>query len=176
LGLALVMFIGGGFLLGERRHEPAEIASPLVGRPAPAFSLPALAAASGAPAASAARVSPADLRGTPWLLNVFASWCAGCREEHALLVHAARERGATIVGLDYLDRPEVARAWLEGAGDPYAAIALDEDGRAGAAYGVSGVPETFVIDREGVVRLKLLGALTRRALDERVLPLLETLR
>ncbi len=167
--LPLLAFLAlAGMLAVGLRHDPREIPSPLLGRPAPAFSLASLD--------GAAPVSPADLRGRPWVLNVFASWCTGCREEHPLLMAMAREARVPLVGLAYEDRPEDARAWLARAGNPYDRVALDVAGRVGIDYGVYGVPETFVIDRDGFVRWKQVGALTAAAWQAHVAPLLEAAR
>lgn len=114
--------------------------------------------------------SPARLRGQVWVLNVWASWCTACREEHPRLLELARGAGVPLVGLNYRDGTREARAWLRQMGDPYRVIALDAAGHAGRGLGVHGVPETFVIDRDGIVRLRHTGALTRAALERKVLP------
>jgi len=161
---ALAVVLGIGLTL-----NPREVPSPLIGKPAPAFSLPGLHDES-------VRVSPAAMRGQVWLLNVWASWCAPCREEHPLIVAAARDTGVPVVGLNYKDEPAAARGWLRQLGDPYKAIAADRDGRAGIDWGVYGVPETFVIDRAGVIRHKVIGPLTADAWTRDVLPLLKKLQ
>jgi cytochrome c biogenesis protein CcmG/thiol:disulfide interchange protein DsbE len=111
-----------------------------------------------------------------WLLNVWASWCAPCREEHPLLVALARDTQLPIVGLNYKDDPRSAQEWLRKLGDPYLATAVDSDGRVGIDYGVYGVPETFVVDRAGVVRHKHIGPLTQDAWTRELLPLVQRLQ
>jgi cytochrome c biogenesis protein CcmG, thiol:disulfide interchange protein DsbE len=149
--------------------KPREVPSPFIGKPAPAFTLPLLADASK-------NFSPASMRGQVWLLNVWASWCAPCREEHPLLVTLARESKLAIVGLNYKDDGRAAQEWLLRLGDPYLATAVDRDGRAGIDWGVYGVPETFVIDRAGVVRHKVIGPLTQQSWTREVQPLLQRLQ
>jgi cytochrome c biogenesis protein CcmG/thiol:disulfide interchange protein DsbE len=168
--LPLLAFVALAALLGVGLQlKPREVPSPFIGKPAPVFTLPLL----GDPTRT---VDPAQLRGQVWLLNVWASWCAPCREEHPLLVAMAREHDVPIVGLNYKDDPRDAQEWLLRLGDPYRATGSDRDGRVGIDYGVYGVPETFVIDRDGVVRLKHIGPLTPQAWQTEVLPLLQRLR
>ncbi len=160
----LAVLLGVGLTL-----NPREVPSPFIGKPAPAFRLPPLADG-GAP------VSPADMAGQVWVLNVWASWCAPCREEHPLLVAAARQQQVPLVGLNYKDDPRNAQEWLRQLGDPYRATAVDRDGRVGIDYGVYGVPETFVIDKAGVVRFKHVGPLTQEVWVRQVLPLVRQLQ
>jgi cytochrome c biogenesis protein CcmG/thiol:disulfide interchange protein DsbE len=108
-------------------------------------------------------------------MNVWASWCAPCREEHPLVVAFARERKVPVIGLNYKDRPGDARTWLERLGNPYAATLIDFDGKVGIDFGVYGVPETFVIDAQGVVRFKHVGVLTRQVISQKIEPLLKEL-
>ena len=164
---ALAVFLGIGL-----RHDPHELPSPLIGRSAPAFTLPRLAATAGAPA----NFSPADLRGHVWLLNVWASWCVSCRQEHPVLMDLARSSVVPLIGLDYKDAPEDARRWLAQHGDPYRLSALDADGRVGIDYGVYGVPETFIIDKNGRIRHKQIGPITPEALQQVILPLIAELK
>jgi cytochrome c biogenesis protein CcmG/thiol:disulfide interchange protein DsbE len=164
LFVALAVLLGVGLTL-----KPREVPSPFIGKPAPAFSLPQLQA-------RAAAFEPAQMKGQVWLLNVWASWCAPCREEHPLLVAAARQNLVPIVGLNYKDEARAATEWLRKLGNPYQAIAVDRDGRVGIDYGVYGVPETFVIDRDGIVRLKHIGPLTPEVWQRDVLPLLARLK
>ncbi len=161
---ALAVLLAVGLTL-----KPQEVPSPFIGKPAPAFSLPQLQ--SGQPA-----FDPAQMKGQVWLLNVWASWCAPCREEHPLLVEAARQQLVPLIGLNYKDEGRAAEDWLRKLGNPYQAIAVDRDGRVAIDYGVYGVPETFVIDREGIVRLKHIGALTPAVWHQTVLPLLQKLK
>lgn len=150
------------------RLDPHEVPSPLVGRPAPAFVSPRL----DDPASS---IRNTDLLGRVWVLTVWASWCDSCREEQAAVDLLARTGQVPVMGLDYKDTREQARAWLMRYGNPFRDTLFDPEGRVGLDYGVYGVPETFVIDRAGVVRLKLVGALDREAIDTRILPLLKAL-
>jgi cytochrome c biogenesis protein CcmG/thiol:disulfide interchange protein DsbE len=159
----LLAFLGVGLHL-----KPQEIPSPFIGKPAPAFRLSRLESPE-------ALIGPADLRGQVWLLNVWASWCASCREEHPVLLDLSREAGVAIVGLDYKDDREKGRQWLERFGNPYRHVAFDADGRVGIDYGVYGVPETFVIDKQGVIRFKVTGPLTRELVRELLVPLIREL-
>ena len=148
--------------------NPREVPSPLIGKPAPAFSLPRLDQ-------PAEKLSPEALRGKVWVLNVWASWCAPCRDEIPVLMAFARTRAAPIYGLNYKDRGDDAQALLRQLGNPYVASAVDADGRIGIDYGVYGVPETFVIDRDGVIRLKHIGPVTRETVEKRIMPLVKEL-
>jgi cytochrome c biogenesis protein CcmG, thiol:disulfide interchange protein DsbE len=166
----LLLFVLLAVLLGVGlTRKPSEVPSPFIGKPAPAFSLPLLQD-------DARTMAPSDMRGRVWLLNVWASWCAPCREEHPLIVAIAREDGVPVVGMNYKDDPRDALEWLRRLGDPYIAIAADRDGRIAIDYGVYGVPETFVIDKSGTVRHKHIGPLTRQAWSETVLPLVRELQ
>jgi cytochrome c biogenesis protein CcmG/thiol:disulfide interchange protein DsbE len=164
LFVVLAAMLGVGLTL-----KPREVPSPFIGKPAPAFTLAQL----HEPARS---LSVADMKGQVWMLNVWASWCAPCREEHPLLVTMAREQAVPIVGLNYKDDPRNAQEWLLRLGDPYKVSIVDRDGSVGIDYGVYGVPETFVIDRAGVVRFKHIGPLTRDVWTHKVQPLLLQLR
>ncbi len=160
----------GGFILlvlllaVGLRLDPRKVPSPLIDRPAPAFRLPRLHAPDEELASS-------EWLGEVWLLNVWASWCVACRDEHSLLMRLATTDTLSIVGLNYKDQPEDALGWLERHGDPYGQIAVDRDGRVGIDYGVYGVPETYLIDREGVIRYKQIGPITQQVLNEAILPL-----
>jgi cytochrome c biogenesis protein CcmG/thiol:disulfide interchange protein DsbE len=150
--------------------EPRTVPSPLVGKPAPALALPRLA--------DPARTAPAGeaMKGQVWLLNVWASWCAPCREEHPVLVAAARASGVPIVGLNYKDDRRAAAEWLIRFGDPYVATLTDRDGGASLDWGVHGVPETFVVDRAGIVRFRHAGPVTPELWATRIAPLLRELQ
>jgi cytochrome c biogenesis protein CcmG/thiol:disulfide interchange protein DsbE len=162
--LVLVVFLGIGLGL-----NPREIPSPLIDKPAPAFELVQL----HEPGKS---LTTQDMQGKVWLLNVWASWCVSCREEHPVLVELAKTKVVPIVGLNYKDqRPEALR-WLQQFGDPYVMSIVDGDGRVGINYGVYGVPETFVIDKTGVIRYKQIGPVTPKALQEKILPLVAKLQ
>ncbi|MCK0510333.1 DsbE family thiol:disulfide interchange protein [Aromatoleum buckelii] len=158
LFLVLAGFLGYGLQL-----NPREVPSPLVDKPAPEFRLATLAAPDTA-------LGAADMRGEVWLLNVWASWCVSCREEHPVLMELARDKVVPLVGLNYKDTRPEAIAWLEAHGDPYTTSVVDADGRVGIDYGVYGVPETFLIDRQGVIRYKHIGPVTREAVRDVLLP------
>ena len=116
------------------------------------------------------------MRGKVWLLNVWASWCVSCRQEHPLLLDIARRGEVPLIGLDYKDAVPEARAWLAEHGDPYLLSAVDADGKVGIDYGVYGVPETYVIDQAGIIRYKRVGPLSREALNDTILPLVRQLQ
>jgi len=162
--VALVVFLGIGLTL-----NPREVPSPLVGKAAPAFSLPML----DVPSRS---LSPEHLRGQVWLLNVWASWCVSCRQEHPLLVELGRSGVVPIYGLNYKDERPKALGWLQEFGNPYTGSVMDTDGRVGIDYGVYGVPETFVVDRDGLIRYKQIGPITPEVLKEKILPLVRKLQ
>lgn len=159
----LVVFLAIGLT-----HDPREVPSPLIGKPAPAFTLPQLHDASK-------NFSVADMKGQVWLLNVWASWCVSCREEHPVLVEFAKTHAVPVIGLDYKDQEAEAKQWLEKLGNPYTQIAVDSDGRVGIDYGVYGVPETYVIDRQGIIRMKHTGPITPASLAQKILPLVKDL-
>jgi cytochrome c biogenesis protein CcmG, thiol:disulfide interchange protein DsbE len=158
-----------GFLAVGLKRDPHEIPSPLVSKTAPAFKLPQLILQDKT-------FSPVDLKGQVWMLNVWASWCAGCRVEHPLLVELSRSQMLPLIGLNYKDKRENALKFLGQHGDPYHLSALDVDGRVGIDYGVYGVPETFIIDKNGVIRHKQIGPITPEALQETILPLINQLK
>ena len=162
--IALIALLAMGLTL-----NPREVPSPLIDKPAPAFSLPRLHAPDKL-------LSGNDMRGQVWLLNVWASWCVACRQEHPFMVELAAKDVAPIIGLNYKDLRDDAKRWLQQFGDPYAASAFDADGRVGIDWGVYGVPETFVIDKRGAIRFKQIGPVTRQVLDETLLPLLYQLQ
>ena len=165
LGLFFVLV---AFLAVGLKLDPREVPSPLIGKPAPKFALPLLAN----PNQSMRRE---DLLGKVWILNVWASWCAACRDEHPLLVEYSRAKRVPIYGLNYKDTREAGQQWLARFGNPSDASLFDQDGRVGIDWGVYGVPETFVVDREGTIRFKHIGALTPAILRERIEPLLRQL-
>lgn len=168
--LPLVLFLVlAGFLYVGLYRDPREVPSPLLNKPAPAFSLPELTDPS--------RTFKSDeMRGRVWLLNVWASWCVACREEHPLLLELARLRLVPVYGLNYKDERSDALNWLREFGDPYTLSLVDANGRVGIDYGVYGVPETFVIDRDGVIRYKQIGPITEEALRNRIIPLVKELQ
>ncbi len=160
----LVALLGAGLT-----RNPRELPSPLIGKPAPDF---ALARIAGDPAA----VTPASLRGEIWLLNVWASWCATCRDEMGALQTLAAERSITLVGLNHKDDRDAATRWLARYGDPYTLNLFDGTGRVGMDFGVYAVPETFIVDGRGIIRYKHIGALTPEILRRDILPLVGRLR
>lgn len=165
----VVFFVLAGFLAVGLRLNPREVPSPLIGKPAPVFSLPLLDAPEE-------RLAGHDLKGQVWLLNVWASWCAACLQEHPLLVDLAKTGSVKLYGLNYKDKREDGLVWLQRHGNPYVRSLSDSDGRVGIDFGVYGVPETFVIDSQGMIRLKHIGPVTPEVLRGKILPLVEQLR
>jgi cytochrome c biogenesis protein CcmG/thiol:disulfide interchange protein DsbE len=161
--VVLLVFLGVGLKL-----DPREVPSPLIGKPAPSFTLPRLDAADQT-------LRRDDLLGKAWVLNVWASWCAPCREEHPLLVEFAKRRLAPVYGLNYKDQRPAGMAFLRQLGNPYEASLFDADGRVGIDYGVYGVPETFVIDKQGIIRFKHIGPLNPDVIRSKIEPLLKEL-
>lgn len=162
--VVLVVFLGIGLNL-----KPREVPSPLIDKPAPAFSLSRLDD-------PAQRVSLQDMRGKVWILNVWASWCVACLDEHPHLVAFAKQGMVPLYGLNYKDKSEAAQAWLGKHGNPYDVSIVDADGRVGIDYGVYGVPETFVIDKQGVIRYKHIGPVTPEVLNDTIVPLVRGLQ
>jgi cytochrome c biogenesis protein CcmG/thiol:disulfide interchange protein DsbE len=168
--LPLLLFMAiVGFLFAGLNLDPRAVPSPLIGKPAPAFNLPQLDVAEQT-------LAPAQLLGQVWLLNVWASWCVACREEHVLLLELAQTDAVPIYGMNYKDQPQAARQWLAQRGNPYVTTAVDADGRTGIDYGVYGVPETYVIDKAGVIAYKHIGPLTSKVLSNKILPLVKQLQ
>jgi cytochrome c biogenesis protein CcmG/thiol:disulfide interchange protein DsbE len=184
--IPLVLFFGlVVFLAVGLKLDPREIPSPLVDKPAPEFSLPTLT--------GDAKFSPKDMLGQVWMFNVWATWCVACREEHPVLVAFAQKNSVPIVGLSYKEiQPQDAAAkasdevklqvarersvvWLKRHGNPYVTSVMDLDGRVGINYGVYGVPETYIIDKQGVIRYKRVGVVTPQLLADKILPLIEAL-
>lgn len=170
----LVALLGVGLTL-----NPRLVPSPFVGKPAPEFELPVLDAPSqlnrSAKLNSPGKVSQHDLKGEITLLNVFASWCFACRQEHEAITQLSNS-GIRVIGFNYKDQPEDATAWLRRFGNPYLVIAQDLDGRAGIDWGVYGAPETFVIDHNGIVRDKRVGPVDAQYIQEELMPLLQQIR
>jgi len=160
---ALVLLLGVGLTL-----NPREVPSPLVGKPAPAFELPLLHAPEKT-------FSQKDMLGKVWVLNVWASWCPPCLVEHPVVTALAQSKLAPLVGLNYKDARDDALPWLKRNGDPFAFSVFDATGRIGIDYGVYGVPETYVIDRRGVIRYKHIGPLTPEVSRKQIQPLLRDL-
>ena len=162
--VALVAFLAVGLGL-----KPREVPSPLIGKPAPHFSLAVLHEPSKL-------AQPKDMLGKVWLLNVWATWCGACRDEHPVLMDLAGKGIVPIYGLDYKDNSMQALVLLRQMGNPYQITAFDADGKVGIDYGVYGVPETYVIDRLGIIRYKLVGPVTQELLDNKILPLVKELQ
>ena len=161
--VVLVVFLGIGL-----RLDPRQVPSPLVGRPAPQFSLQRLYEPDQ-------NMGPADLKGKVWVLNVWASWCVACRTEHPVLNAWSRKGNTILIGLNYKDDRKDARQWLESLGNPYKISVVDSYGRAGLDWGVYGVPETFVIDKQGVIRYKHIGPIDMDDLTNEIIPLIHRL-
>lgn len=153
--LALVFFIRL-----RSGADPAAIPSALIGRPVPAFALPALPNLVGGEGQAVPGLSSADLKGRVTVVNFWASWCAPCQIEHPQLMRLAREPGVNLVGIDYKDSPENGRRFLSRSGVPFQAVGMDSTGRTGIDFGVYGVPETFIVGADGVIRDKLVGIVT----------------
>jgi cytochrome c biogenesis protein CcmG, thiol:disulfide interchange protein DsbE len=166
--LAIFLVLVGFFLVGLKR-DPHEVPSPLIDKPAPAFHLPQLHA-------TGQQLSEQDMRGKVWLLNVWASWCVTCLQEHPLFVEFAKDKLVPIIGLNHKDARDAALEWLQKRGNPYDISIVDADGRVSIDYGVYGVPETFLIDKQGVVRYKHIGAVTPEALNNIIIPLIKKLQ
>ncbi len=165
----IVFLVLAGFLYVGLGLNPRDVPSPLIGKPAPAFSLPVLHE-------PGKQFSPQDMHGKVWLLNVWASWCVSCREEHPILMALSRQGLVPIYGIDYKDKVEDGKAWLAQGGDPYTLSVSDFDGRVGIDYGVYGVPETYIIDKQGIIQDKVTGAITAQILQEKIMPLVTKLQ
>lgn len=166
LPVALFAAVIGAFLLGLK-YDPSHISSVLINKPLPVFALPAVRDNQG--------LASADFKGEPMLLNVFASWCVACREEHQMLL-ALKQQGVIIQGLDWKDEAADGARYLAENGDPYTKAGNDESGRTGIDLGVAGVPETFVVDAHGRVRYKFIGPIDADDWENTLKPLLQRLR
>jgi cytochrome c biogenesis protein CcmG/thiol:disulfide interchange protein DsbE len=166
LGVFAVLVV---FLAIGLTRDPREVPSPLIGKAAPAFTAPRLQAPEQA-------FSGKDMLGKVWLFNVWASWCVACREEHPVLMEFAKTKTVPLIGLDYKDKAADGLKWLARFGDPYDLSVTDQDGRIGINFGVYGVPETFLIDKQGVIRYKHIGPVTSEALKNTILPLVRELQ
>lgn len=163
LFFALVIFLAIGL-----RKDPHEVPSPLINKPAPAFQLPQLHE-------TTKTFSAQEMRGKVWLLNVWASWCVSCREEHPYLIDFARTGVVPIYGLNWKDKHEDAVAWLNELGNPYVLSVSDFDGRVAIDYGVYGAPETYLIDKNGVIRFKQIGPVTPEVIQKTIVPMVQEL-
>jgi len=159
--LSVFLYIGLG-------RDPREVPSPLIDKPAPVFSLPLLHD-------TKKQFTTEDMKGQVWLLNVWASWCGACKDEHPVLMDLSAKNIVPVLGLNYKDKREDGLAVLRKSGDPYVLTIFDADGKVGFDYGVYGVPETYVIDKQGVIRDKIIGAVTPQNLRDRILPLVAEL-
>lgn len=160
----VAVFLGIGLTM-----NPRNIPSPLIGKPVPEFSLPPVKGRT-------LGLATADLRGQVSLVNVFASWCVACREEHPLWMEVGQSGVVALHGLNYKDKPDDAQAWLDQLGDPYTRTGADIKGRVGIDWGVYGVPETFVVDRDGRIAYKHIGAVTPEVLRDKLMPLVAKLQ
>jgi len=160
--LAVLLYVGLGL-------NPTRVESPLIDKPAPAFELPLLKN-------PLATFSPEEMKGKVWLLNVWASWCVSCRYEHPLFMQLAKSKAVPLYGLSYKDEREDSIAWLKQHGDPYVLSAYDIEGRVGIDYGVYGTPETYVIDKAGIIRYKHIGPVSPKDLQDTIMPLVKELR
>lgn len=168
--IPLVLFlILSVFLYKGLGRDTREVPSPLIGKAAPSFSLPTLQD-------PGKQFSPKEMLGRVWLLNVWASWCEACKDEHPVLMQFATEKVLPIVGVDYKDKREDGIATLKTAGDPYNMVISDADGKVGFDYGVYGVPETYVIDKAGIIKFKLIGPVTAQNLRDTLMPLIAELQ
>ncbi|KTF36845.1 DsbE family thiol:disulfide interchange protein [Xanthomonas vesicatoria] len=168
LGFLLVAALFGFGIYWTMQHNPRDVPSPLIGKPAPAFSLPRLDAPDQ-------HVTRAQLLGKPYVLNVFGSWCAECVHEHPVLMAQANRLGVPLIGYNYKDAPADATAWLARLGNPYAVVIADEDGQTAIDFGVYGAPESFLIDAQGVIRYKHIGVLTPDVINAELLPAIAAL-
>ena len=171
-GLPLLLFAAlAGYLWQGLGKDPGVLPSALIDKPAPEIALPALAGRE-----PALPLATADLKtGAPLLVNVFASWCVPCQAEHPYVTAIAEEHGIPVHAINYKDKPEEAAAWLRRLGDPYGRVGADRDGRAGIEFGIYGVPETFLIDGEGRVRMRHAGPITPDVLETVILPSIRAL-
>jgi cytochrome c biogenesis protein CcmG/thiol:disulfide interchange protein DsbE len=162
--MALALILGIGLTL-----DPRKVPSPLIGKPVPEFSLPPVKGRT-------VGLASANLKGEVSLVNVFASWCVACREEHPVFMDLRKRGVVPIHGLNYKDKPDDAARWLDELGDPYTRTGADVDGRVAIDWGVYGVPETFLVDRDGRIAYKHIGPVTPRIMSEKLMPLIEQLR
>ena len=162
-GFVLVFALLGFGIYWSQRHDPREVPSPLIGKPAPQFSLPLLDDPSK-------KVGTQELAGEPYLLNVFASWCFACREEHSILMNDGKQLGIKLVGFNYKDEAADAKRWLAQFGDPYDVVIADRPGDVAIDFGVTGAPETFLVDADGIVRYKYISPITPAVIATELLP------
>jgi cytochrome c biogenesis protein CcmG/thiol:disulfide interchange protein DsbE len=169
LAFVLLAVLLGFGIWWNSAHDPTAVPSPLINKPAPAFTLPLLDQ-------PARMLSKASLLGKPYLVNVFASWCYACGQEHPVLMVESQNLGVPLIGYDYKDDPNDAKAWLAQHGNPYTAVMADVNGHTAIDFGVYGAPETFLIDGKGVIRYKRIGPLTPQVINEQLKPAIAALR
>jgi cytochrome c biogenesis protein CcmG/thiol:disulfide interchange protein DsbE len=168
-GFVLVLALLGFGIQWSRTHDPREVPSPLIDKPAPQFALPLLKEPEK-------KIGSADLAGEPYLLNVFASWCFACRDEHPILMREGKRLGIKLVGFNYKDEPADAKRWLAQFGDPYDVIIADLPGDVAIDFGVTGAPETFLVDAGGVIRYKYISPITPEVIATELLPRIARLK
>ncbi len=166
LGIFLVVMV---ILAIGLTLDPQVLPSPLIDKPAPDFSAPVLYQPS-------VQLTNKNLLGKVWLLNAWASWCIACREDHAVLLEFSKSKTLMLVGLNYKDQDKEGQKWLARFGNPYDVVLADQDGRIGIDFGIYGVPESFLIDKAGIIRYKHVGPLTPRVLHHQLLPLIHQLQ
>jgi cytochrome c biogenesis protein CcmG/thiol:disulfide interchange protein DsbE len=169
IGFVLLVGLFGFGIWWNTRHDQREVPSPLIGKPAPAFDLPLLDD-------PGKRLSKADMLGKPYLINVFASWCFACGEEHPVLMADAQTLGVPLVGYNYKDEAADAKAWLAQHGNPYRLVVADRGGQTAIDFGVYGAPETFLIDARGMIRYKRIGPLTPQVIADELKPAIAALK
>lgn len=160
-----VLFFG---LNWSMHNDTSEVKSPLIGKPAPEFTLPRLLH-------PGQTLGKSDFLGKPYLLNVWGSWCFACREEHPTFMQYAEQLGVPFVGFNYIDKTDEAIGWLERYGNPYSHVIVDESGDTAFHFGVYGAPETFMIDAAGIIRYKHVGVVTETIMQQEIQPLLQQL-
>ena len=165
----ILFLVLGAFLYVGLQRDPRYVPSPLIGKPAPEFMLPNLHD-------PAYPVDSKELHGRPWVLNVWGTWCGGCREEHDVLIAIARQSAVPLVGLNWKDDNAAARRWLRELGNPYAVVAEDREGRVAIDWGVYGAPETFLIGADGTVLYKHIAPMTMETWNKEFLPRIEQAR
>ena len=168
-GFVLVLALLGFGIWWSQYHDLREVPSPLIGKPAPSFSLPVL----DDPSKS---LGSKDLAGQPYLLNVFASWCFACRDEHPILMQDGKRLGIKLVGFNYKDEPDDAKRWIAQYGNPYDVIVADFPGNVAIDFGVTGAPETFLVDAKGVIRYKYISPITPEVIATELLPRISLLK
>lgn len=169
IGFTLLVGLFGFGIWWNTQHDQREVPSPLIGKPAPDYALPLLDD-------PATHLTKAEMLGQPYLINVFASWCFACGEEHPVLMKEARQLGIPLVGYDYKDDPDDAKAWLARHGNPYSMVVTDRTGATAINFGVYGAPETFLVDAKGVIRYKRIGPLTPEVIAKVVEPKIRQLK